>query len=410
MYNTVFILIIAFLVLGFILDKWLDYLNIRHYTDQLPEELADVYDTQRYQESRKYQITNTRFSFVSGSFSFLLILLMFFLGGFAWVNSIAFSFFDHYILVALFFFSVLSLASDITGIPFELYDTFVIEEKFGFNKVTPKLFVLDKIKSWILGLVIGGLILSAVVWFYQLTGKNFWIFAWITASLFSLFMLMFYSNLIVPLFNKQTPLEEGELRKAIEKFAVKVGFPLTGIFVIDGSKRSTKSNAYFTGLGSKKRIVLYDTLIEDLETEELVAVLAHEIGHYKKKHTLSGFLLSTLQTGITLFIFSLFLDNPQLSLALGVAEPNFHLSVVAFGILYSPVSLVIGIFFNRISRKNEFKADEFAALNFSPDALISALKKLSRKNLSNLTPHPLYVFFNDSHPPLMERISAMQAN
>jgi len=226
---------------------------------------------------------------------------------------------------------------------------------------------------------------------------------------FSVFMSMFYSNLIVPLFNKQTPLEEGELRTAINNFADKVGFKLDNIFVIDGSKRSTKANAYFTGLGAKKRIVLYDTLIKDLGTEEIVAVLAHEVGHNKKKHVIQGLLISLIQTGIVLFIFSLLIDNPNLSNALGVKNPNFHIGLIAFGILYSPVSFVLGIFMNVLSRKNEYQADRFAAEHYKPEALASALKKLSVNNLSNLTPHKAYVFFHYSHPTLLQRLAHLKS-
>jgi len=297
--------------------------------------------------------------------------------------------------------------SDILSLPFSVYDTFVIEEKYGFNKTTPKTFVLDTIKGWLLGALIGGGLLALIVFIYQKTQNMFWIYAWILVSAFTIFMAMFYSNLIVPLFNKQTPLEPGELRDAIKNFADKVGFKLDNIFVINGSKRSTKANAYFTGFGSKKRIVLYDTLINDMETDELVAVLAHEIGHYKKKHVIQGLLISLIQTGIVLFIFSLLINNATLSKALGVEIPNFHIGLVAFGILYSPVSFVLGIFMNLLSRKNEYQADEFAAVHFKPEALASALKKLSVKNLSNLTPHKTYVFFHYSHPTLLQRLARL---
>jgi STE24 endopeptidase len=242
-------------------------------------------------------------------------------------------------------------ASDIINIPFSVYDTFVIEEKYGFNKTTPKTFVFDQVKGWLLGAIIGGGLLALIIFIYQKTQNMFWIYAWAVVAAFSIFMAMFYSNLIVPLFNKQTPLEEGELRTAIQQFAEKVGFKLDNIFVINGSKRSTKANAYFTGLGAKKRIVLYDTLIEEMETDEIVAVLAHEIGHYKKKHVIQGLIISLVQAGIVLFIFSLLIDNPHLSKALGVEEPNFHIGLVAFGILYAPVSFVLGIFMNQLSRK-----------------------------------------------------------
>jgi STE24 endopeptidase len=235
----------------------------------------------------------------------------------------------------------------------------------------------------------------------------FWIYAWLLAITFTIFMAMFYSSLIVPLFNKQTPLEEGELRDAIKRFTDKVGFKLVNVFVIDGSKRSTKSNAYFTGLGPKKRIVLYDTLINDLSTEEIVAVLAHEIGHYKKRHIYLGLLIGIIQTGLTLFIFSLLISNSSLSAALGGDQPSFHLGLIAFGILYSPISLLTGIMLHQISRHNEYAADRYVKENGDAEALISALKKLSSKNLSNLTPHPAYVFFHYSHPTLLQRIKAL---
>ncbi len=409
MYNTVFYIIIAILIAGFILERWLDYLNLKNTRDELPPELKDVYEKERYKEAQAYKRTNTRFSFLTSSFNLVLILLMFFLGGFAFVNDIAYSVSDNYIVVALVFFGILMLASDLLNTPFDIYDTFVIEEKFGFNKTAPKTYVLDKIKGWLLGAIIGGGIFALIIWFYQLTGKNFWIWAWILASAFMIFMTMFYSNLIVPLFNKQTPLEEGELRTAIENFAEKAGFTLTNIYVIDGSKRSTKANAYFSGLGNKKRIVLFDTLIDDLSTEEIVAVLAHEIGHFKKKHTLTGTIISIAQTGLTLFLFSLFLNNPALSQALGVTVPNFHLSLIAFGILYTPITIILGLFVNLFSRKNEYEADRFAARKYSAEPLIKALKKLSSKNLSNLTPHPLYVVFHYSHPPLLQRVRALKS-
>jgi STE24 endopeptidase len=259
----------------------------------------------------------------------------------------------------------------------------------------------------LLGAVIGGGLLALIIYIYQLTTTNFWIYAWMVITGFSIFMVLFYSNLIVPLFNKQTPLPEGELKSAIEAFSEKVGFQLDNIFVIDGSKRSTKANAYFTGFGSKKRIVLYDTLINDMTTNELVAVLAHEIGHYKKHHVVWSLILGTIQTGVTLFLFSLFVGSPDLSAALGVKQPSFHIGLVAFGILYSPISLMVGLAMNILSRKNEYQADAFAAEYFSATELASALKKLSVKNLSNLKPHPLYVFFHYSHPTLLQRLNAL---
>ncbi len=408
MHEILFWVIIAILVIDFLFEKYLDYLNTTTMSETLPDAVKGIYDEEKYKKQQAYQRENNRFGMISGSVSFVATLLMFLLFGFAFVNNIAWGLTENAIVAALIFFGIIMVASELLGIPFEVYDTFKIEEKYGFNKTTPKTFILDKIKGGLVGAILGGGLLTLIIFIYQKTQNMFWIYAWIVVAVFSIFMAMFYSNLIVPLFNKQTPLEEGELRNAIQKFATKVGFKLDNIFVIDGSKRSTKANAYFTGLGAKKRIVLYDTLIKDMEIDELVAVLAHEIGHYKKKHVIQGLLLSLIQTGVVLFIFSLLINSPQLSRALGVAEPNFHIGLVAFGVLYSPVSFVLGIFMNVLSRKNEYQADAFAAENYKPEALASALKKLSVKNLSNLTPHPKYVFFHYSHPTLLQRLAHLK--
>ena len=373
----------------------------------MPDELKGIYDPDRYEKSQKYEKENQKFGKLTSSFSLVLMVAMLFLAGFAVVDNWAREISANQIVIALVFFGILGLVMDIVNTPFSLYDTFVIEEKYGFNKTTLKTFILDKAKGWILSLIIGGGLLALIIWFYMLTGKTFWIYTWLLMSAFMVFITMFYSTLIVPLFNKQTPLEEGELKTAIRNFAEKVNFKLDNIFVIDGSKRSTKANAYFSGLGAKKRIVLFDTLIEDLDTEEIVAVLAHEIGHYKKKHTKKGMIISVLQTGLTLYILSLLIANPELSKALGAEQTGFHLGLIAFGILYSPVSTVLGLGMNIFSRKNEFEADAFAGKNYKEEALRTALKKLSVKNLSNLRPHPAVVFFHYSHPPLLERLKRL---
>ncbi|HET6558815.1 MAG TPA: M48 family metallopeptidase [Prolixibacteraceae bacterium] len=407
MSQLLFYIIIGVVVADFIFQRILAYLNSTRWSDTLPVEVKGIYDEEKYRHQQAYQKVNYRFSSISSTYSFVIMLLMFLLAGFAWVNNIALSVSANSILTALVFFGILMFASDILSTPFSVYDTFVIEEKFGFNKTTPKTFVLDKIKGWLIGAILGGGLLALIIFIYQLTGKNFWIYAWGVNTAFSIFMVLFYSSLIVPLFNKQTPLPDGELKRAIESFASKVGFKLDNIYVIDGSKRSTKANAYFTGLGPKKRIVLYDTLIQNFTINELVAVLAHEIGHYKKNHVVWSLLLGILQTGITLFIFSRFIGNPNLSNALGVAEPSFHIGLIAFGILYSPISIITGLAMNIYSRKNEYEADAFAAHHFDGNELASALKKLSVRNLSNLRPHPLYVFFHYSHPTLLQRLKAL---
>ncbi len=408
MAETIFYIIIAILVFDYLLERILDYLNSRLWSNQIPAELEGIYDNEKYRISQDYTRTNTRFSIYSDTVSFIAMLLMLFLGGFALLDSFVWSVSSNPIIMSLIFFGILGLAADLLGLPFSIYGTFVIEEKFGFNRTTVKTFILDKIKGLILAALIGGGLLSLVVWIFMETGPWFWLIAWGVITAFTLFMFMFYSNLIVPLFNKQKPLDEGALRDAIEAFSVKVGFKLKNIYVIDGSKRSSKANAYFTGLGAKKRIVLYDTLINDHTTEELVAVLAHEIGHYKKKHTLAGVITSIIQTGLMLFVLSLFINKPVLSEALGAVQPSFHMGLIVFGLLYSPFSLLLGMLTNTISRRNEYAADRYAGVNYDPAALSDALKKLSVNNLSNLRPHPVYVFFYYSHPPLLKRLSALK--
>ncbi|MDA3821729.1 MAG: M48 family metallopeptidase [Bacteroidales bacterium] len=401
--------IFLFILIGsFLLERWLAYINVRHSLPDLPEELVDIYDNEEYRKSQLYKKENTVFSIYSSSFSLVIMLLALLSGLFGILDRFLSSSIESYYIVVLLFFGILSFASDLLSIPFDLWDTFKIEETYGFNKTTPRTFILDKLKGWLLMIVIGGALLLLITWLYNVTGKYFWLLAWGAISLFSIVMNMFYSNLIVPLFNKQTPLQDGDLRTAIEAFANKVGYNLKNIFVIDGSKRSSKANAYFSGLGPKKRIVLYDTLINDLTTEEIVAVLAHEIGHYKKKHTLSGLFLGILQTGIMLFLFSLFVGVDEFSQALGGDAASFHIGLIAFSILYSPLSMIIGLLTNGFSRRNEYQADKYASENYNSEPLVSALKKLSKNTLSNLTPHPTYVFFHYSHPTLLQRIKAMR--
>ena len=400
--------LIGIVILGFVIEQILDYLNTTKWSNQLPDSLIGIYDQEKYLKSQNYEKSKHNFGLISDYFSFIITLSMLLFGGFAIVNNIATDYSNNIIIISLIFFGIIMFGSDILGIPFSIYGTFVIEEKFGFNKTTVKTFILDKIKGWILTAIIGGGILALIVWFYLLTKEMFWIYTWVFISVFSIFMSLFYSNIIVPLFNKQTPLEEGELKDKIQAFCAKVNYKLKNIYVIDGSKRSTKANAYFTGFGAKKRIVLFDTLINDLSDDEIVAVLAHEIGHYKHKHTIMGLIISILQTGLMLFLLSLFISQPELSSALGVDIPSFHIGLIAFGILYSPISMIIGLFMNVISRKNEYQADNFAKKYHNAEDLIESLKKLSVKSLSNLTPHPAYVFFHYSHPTLLQRIENLK--
>lgn len=401
-------IIIALVVFEVILTKTLWFLNHKNKSPELPEELKEVYDEEKYAKSLKYENTKYKFSMISSVFSIIITLSMLVFGGFGWLDEFVRQFTQNSILIALYFFGIITLVQTLIWLPFGYYSTFVIEEKFGFNKMSKKLFFLDTIKWLILSAILGWIILSLIVWIYSIAGNNFWWYAWILMTFISIFMMMFYSSVIVPIFNKQTPLEEGELRNAIEEFSNKVGFKLDNIYVIDGSKRSSKANAYFSGLGPNKRIVLYDTLINDLEIEELVAVLAHEIGHYKRKHTFQMLAFSILQTGFMLFVFGLALSFPEVSQALGSSEWSFHVGAIAFGILFAPISIIMGLLTSLLSRKNEYEADEFAAKHYDAEKLISALKKLSRNNLSNLTPHPAYEFFYYSHPNPLKRFAALR--
>lgn len=401
--TLVFYIIIAFIILSFVIDQVLDWLNAKHFDDPIPQELADVYDTETYRKSQDYKKVNAKFSTLTSSFMLVITLLFFALDGFAFIDQIARSMSDNEIIVGLIFFGIIMLGSDILTTPFSYYKTFIIEERFGFNKSTPKLFLADKLKGWLMTIIVGGGLLALIIWFYQISGSLFWVYAWIVFAVFALVMNMFYAKLIVPLFNKQTPLEEGSLRNKIEQYAATVGFKLNNIFVIDGSKRSTKANAYFSGFGSEKRITLYDTLINDLEEDEIVAVLAHEVGHYKKNHIIVNLFASVVLTGFTLWLLGIFISNSIFSEALGVAEPSFHIGLIAFGILYSPISGITGFLMSVLSRKFEYQADNFAKNTYAGDPLISSLKKLSRNSLSNLTPHPLYVKLHYSHPTLLQR-------
>jgi STE24 endopeptidase len=401
------IIITVIIVFGYLVGEILDWLNLKNSSSELPPEAEGIYDEEQYRKSQDYHNATARFSFLTSAFSTIITLAFLWLGGFGWVDAYLSQYFANPILLSLSFFGVLFIASDIINIPFQLYSVFEIEERFGFNKTTYKTFFFDKIKGYLLGALIGGLILGALLYLIEWLGVDFWIVFWIVITLFMIVMNMFYTTLILPLFNKLTPLEDGSLRDSITNYSKKVGFPLTNIFVIDGSKRSSKANAFFSGLGKKKKVVLYDTLIDNHSEDELVAIFAHEVGHYKKKHIQQGLVLSVVQSGLMLFILSLMIFNEQLSVALGGNEMRIHLNLIAFGMLYAPISMIIGLFMNVVSRKNEYEADRYAVETSSGASLANGLKKLSSDNLSNLQPHPAYVFVNYSHPPLLKRLAAI---
>jgi len=405
--QTIFIILLVIISADFILERVLQFLNTRSSKKAIPKELEGIYNEEKYAKSQAYGRETARFSMLTSTFSFVLLVAAIGFGWFGMLDKWLREFSPFAPLTTLMFFGVLFVISDILGTPFSLYQTFVIEQKYGFNKMTQKTFWLDKLKSYLLTIIVGGILLSALIYLVMLMGSGFWIYFWVIITVVILFVNVFYTSILLPLFNKLTPMQDGELKDSIQTYSDKVGFPLKNIFVMDGSKRSSKGNAFFSGLGKKKKVVLFDTLIENHTTEELTAVFAHEVGHYKKKHIILGTVISIATMGIMLFLLSRMIYNSEVSWAMGGDVSALHLNILAFGILYTPLSRIIGLVGNVISRKNEYEADEYAVTTYGGQALIDALKKLSSDHLSNLTPHPAYVFVHYSHPPLLQRVKAM---
>ena len=400
-------LIIGLVVLNYLFSTVLDFVNGKNWRTEIPPIMKDYYDEDKYLKAKNYSIEKGKISLISSTLSTLITILFLVFDGYGWLDNIISFYYDIPFLKSGIFFLLLFILIDFISIPFSCYNTFVIEEKYGFNKTTVKTFVLDKIKGYLLTLIIGGILLFGAIYIVSLLENGFWVWLWLSLSVIMLLVNMFYADLIVPIFNKLTPLEAGILREKIESYTKKVGYSLKNIYIIDGSKRSSKANAFFSGLGPRKTIALYDTLVEKHSEEELVAVLAHEVGHYKKKHVFTSLFLTVSQLGLMCFLLELCLKVGEISQALGGKEMVFHLGLVAFGILYSPIGTILSILMNINSRKNEFEADNYAKTTYSGAALELALKKLSVDSLSNLYPHPFYTFIHYSHPPLLKRLSAL---
>ena len=405
-----FYIIIGMILFEYTLSLLVDILNVKSLNPNLPDEFKDVYDQDKYKKSQNYTKSNTKFSFLTSSFS-LLVSLYFIFGGLynsidSYVRSHGFS----EIVTGLLFFALLFVINDLLNIPFSLYKTFVIEEKYGFNKTTLKTFCSDKFKGYLLMIGIGAPVLSTIIYFFSNYSQYGWFYVWLFIIAFSIILQPVFTIFIAPMFNKFTPLQEGPLLNIIKDYLIKVNFPVQKLEVVDGSKRSSHSNAYFSGIGKYKRIALFDTLIDQMDENEILAIIAHEVGHYKLKHIYSGIILSSIQSGIMLFILSLFINNEQLFSVFYMDNLSVYASLVFFTMLYSPISMIVGVFFSIISRKNEFSADAYSAETAKlPESLITGLKKLSKENLSNLTPHWLNVFLNYSHPPVLDRIKALNA-
>ena len=406
--QSVLFIFIGLTIFNFLFTTVLEYLNDKNWKESIPNDLEGFYDSDKYQKAKNYKIERGKISLLNSSISFIITLLMLFFFGFGIISEYAVSFSDSSIIQSCIFFMIFHLLTTFLGIPFSYYSTFFIEEKYGFNKTTLKIFIVDKIKGLFISSLFIIVLTSLAVVSIEYFSTGFWIWLWIGLSLFMVFLNMFYADLIVPIFNKLTPLENGELRSKIESYSKKVGYSLKNIFVIDGSKRSTKANAFFSGLGPRKTIALYDTLIEKHTDEELVSVLAHEVGHFKKKHILVSMFLTILQLGIMCYLFELCMNMEVIASSLGSSKMNFHIGIIAFSFLYSPIGLITGILMNILSRKNEYEADKFAKDTYNGNFLELALKKLSVDSLSNLYPHPLYVFVHYSHPPLLKRLARLK--
>jgi STE24 endopeptidase len=408
-WNAYAVVVLAALVLEHALGVLADALNLRALAIEPPAALRGVYAPERYARSQQYTRTRTSFGFVTAAVDLGALLAFWLAGGFGvldrWASGLGFG----PIATGLVFIGALLLAKSLLALPFSYYSTFVIEERFGFNKSTRATFFADAAKGLVIGGSIGALVLAAVIWFFERFGAGAWLWCWGLVTVLTIALQFVAPTWIMPLFNKFTPLEEGDLRARILAYAERVGFPLAGLFVIDGSKRSTKANAFFTGFGKTKRVALYDTLIEKHETDELLAVVAHEIGHYKKRHILQSMLVSIVHMGVLFALLSYFLREPELFRAFGVETPSVAAGLVFFGLLYTPVELLLQIGMQAFSRKNEYEADRFAAETTGLWRELSAgLKKLSAENLSNLTPHPFYVALHHSHPPLAARLGALE--
>ncbi len=407
---NIYAIIILFTIIGsYLLGLITNWFNIKHLSLELPQEFEGIYDSEAYKKSQEYTEVNTKFGFLTSTLSLILTLVFWFMGGFNYLDLLVRNWDLGPFVSGLIYIASLVLLKSLFSLPFSVYSTFVIEERFGFNKTTVRTFILDILKSLFLSVLLGLPLLAGLLYFFEATGNLAWLYAWIATTVFSLIIQFIAPTWIMPLFNKFVPLEEGELNEAILSYTEKTQFPLKGIFVMDGSKRSSKSNAFFTGFGKNKRVALFDTLISKHSVGELVSVLAHEVGHFKKKHILKNMIISILHMGLVFYLLSLFLSHEGLFDAFYMAHMSVYAGLIFFSMLYAPIEMILSIVMQISSRKNEYEADRYATeTTENAENMINALKKLSRDNLSNLTPHPVYVFLNYSHPPVLKRIEAIR--
>lgn len=408
MANILYWTIIVIVVAEFAFDCVLRYLNIKASKQPIPKELEGLYDEETYKKQQAYTGERRRVSLLGSVLNTCITLGIFAFGGFAlfdgWVREVT----SHPVLMAILYMLIFNIIGMVVDVPFSYYNTFTIETKYGFNRMTKKLFWTDLLKGTALSIVITSIIIGAVVWIYGMIPQWFWLVAWAVIGCFQLFMQYIYTDFIVPMFNKLSPLEDGELRSAIEDFAKKTNFSLENIYMQDSSKRSTHGNAYFSGWGKRKKVVIYDTLTEQLSTEQIVAVLAHEIGHQKHGHMTKMVVMMLSMMLLTLWLFSLVIDSKEVAMAAGCEMPSFHINIMVFSMLFTPISMLTDMFTAIISRRHEWEADEFARVHGQGEGISEALKKMSKHSLANLTPHPLVVFMEYSHPTLLDRVKHLE--
>ena len=405
------IIVLGMILLRYLIEVTSDHLNVKHLSDKLPPEFEGWYDEKKYGKAQQYLRDNTRFNTLTDTIHTVMLLVFIVAGGFNVVDKLVRIPERGPILTGLMFAGLIVLGLKIINLPFSIYHTFVIEERYGFNKTTPRTFALDMLKSVILTAILGCIVLSGVLWFFEKAETLAWLYCWLGVSIFQIVMFFIAPYVIMPLFNKFEPLEEGELKSEIEHYAKRENFAIKGVFKMDGSRRSAKSNAFFTGFGRTRRIVLFDTLIEKHTVQELTSVVAHEMGHCKKGHVPSSIVRSVLQAGLMFYVLSFFITSQPLFEAFRMEEVSIYAGLFFFGFLYAPISMLLGMIENAISRKHEYEADRYVVDTYgNSEAMIAALKKLTVNNLGNLVPHPLKVFLSYTHPPVLERIKAITAS
>lgn len=407
METFIIILVYVVIIAGYGYSTWLSWLNYSNRNASIPEEVNDIYDEKDYKKWLNYTMERFKFSEIVSGIDTLIMLLFLIFGVFVIFDDISKELFMNYRLQILAFLFIYQIITFVFGIYPSYYSTFVIEEKYGFNKTTIKTFIIDKIKGFILTVIFGGGLVFLMIVIDSHAGNMFFVYAWLAVSFFLVFVNVFYTTLIVPIFNKLVPLEEGELKDGISEFASSVGYEISKISVMNASKRSSKLNAFFVGMGKTKRVVLYDTLIEKMSKEEIIAVLAHEIGHGKHKHFLFGITQLIINLFIYISLFGLLISYDPFGSAFGFDGANFGFSFVMFFLLATPINVLLNFISSVFTRKHEYQADAFAAKNYGKEPMITALKVLAKENFSNLTPHPLYVKLTYSHPPIKDRIKAI---